>query len=121
MRVRFEENLVLNTFETDWEEDSEKTLEMKQFGFEKLNRFALQKARGFESSKKGFESPINNFEIFRLLQRDSNPRKRDSNRLKTIELLEIGFEYLKQGFESPKNVLATGKQIRIAQRGIRIA
>ena len=41
MRVRFEENLVLNTFETDWEEDSEKTLEMKQLGFEKLNRFAF--------------------------------------------------------------------------------
>ena len=38
-----------------------------------------------------------------------------------IELLENRFESLKEGFESLENILATGKWIRIAQRGIRIA
>ena len=76
---------------------------------------------GFESLKKGFESPINNFEIFRLLQRDSNPRKRDSNRLKMFWLLENRFESLKEGFESLENDLATGNRIRIFEREIQIA
>ena len=49
------------------------------------------------------------FEILGFLQRDSNPPKRDSNRLKMIGLLEIGFKSLKQGFELSKNVLATEK------------
>ena len=56
-----------------------------------------------------------------FLQRDSNPRKRDSNRLKMIELLENGFESLKEGFESLENFLATGNRIRIFKRGIQIA
>ena len=36
-------------------------------------------------------------------------------------LLENRFESLKEGFELLENILATGKWIRIAQRGIRIA
>ena len=74
-----------------------------------MNRFALSRTKGFESSKMDSNRLLKILKFLGFLQRDSNPRKRDSNRLKTIELLENGFESLKHEFESPKNILATRK------------
>ena len=68
--------------------------ENKMVDFEKTNSFRLKKVRGFESSKKGFESIRLNF--------------------KTLDSRKRGFESLKEGFKSPKNILAIGKWIRIA-------
>ena len=45
--------------------------------------------------------------IWGVTKLDSNPRKRDSNRLKTFWLLENGFESLKEGFESLRHFFTT--------------
>ena len=77
---------------------------MKQLGFFEENElFRVLKDKGIWILEKGIWITYWKFWNFLdFLQKDSNPRKRNSNRLKTIELLENGFESLKQGFESPK-------------------
>ena len=60
-----------------------------------MNGFRLKTSRGFEYLKKGFESLRLNF--------------------KTLGSQQSGFESSIKGFESPKNILATGKRIRIAK------
>ena len=76
---------------------------MKQLGFEETESFHALKDKEIRILEKGIRIAYWKFWNFLdFLQRDSNPRKRDSNRLKTIELLENGFESLKQGFELPK-------------------
>ena len=75
----------------------------------------LQRIRIFE---RGIRIVWKRFSYWKL---DLNPRKRDSNRLNIFWLLENRLELLEEGFESLENILAIGKWIRIAQRGIRIA
>ena len=68
--------------------------------FEKMNGFRLKTVRGFESSKKGFESLRLNFKTSGFRQRGFESSKKGFESFKDILATESGFELLKEEFES---------------------
>ena len=97
MRVGFEEILDLEYFWDRLGEGLREKFRDEIVGFFEENKlFRALKDKGIRILEKGIRIAYWKFWNFLdFLQRDSNPRRRDSNRLKAIELLENGFESLK--------------------------